>query len=600
MKQVNTPRSLFLALSVLLFLSACSDSADESADAPTRYVHSMDGAPRSLDPVQASSIYAKFLVVNLYDTLYRYRYLARPYQLAPNLAAALPTVSANGLTVTIPLRRNVRFIDDPAFPDGQGREVTAQDVVYSLLRHFDPAMRSQGAWLWQGRLQGVDTWQAAGANYDQPPEGIRATDRYTVQLKLTAPFPQLVHTLTQGYAAVVPREAVERYGEALGNRAVGSGPYRLASFDSARALLQRNEQFRQEPIDLVAEGYRADRDDRWGLAAIDGLIPPLVDEIDVEFIAEDASRWNTFYSGQSDFLKVPIAQLGTLLESTQPARLTPELAERFHVEAAPEAGFVYTNFNMADPAIGYHEDQAQDARNRALRCAIRKGFDWETRNAQFFGGVGRVFPGVIPPGTDEYDPALSRESVTFDPDGARQLLEEHGWTAETLPVLEYGFPTSVTERQMFEQFRSFMEAIGFPREKIQPLTFASFGDYLKAYSRREVMLMTAGWTMDYPDAENTLQLYYGPNASPGSNSANFADPVFDALYREAAIKEPSPERTALFAAMNQRVIDSCVTISGLNRHLVMLWNRELLMRPDRAFLGGYFLRFVARSPAESS
>jgi ABC-type transport system substrate-binding protein len=149
---------------------------------------------------------------------------------------------------------------------------------------------------------------------------------------------------------------------------------------------------------------------------------------------------------------------------------------------------------------------------------------------------------------------------------------------------------------MFEQFRSFMENIGFPRDKIQPLTFATFGDYLKSYSQREVMLMTAGWTMDYPDAENTLQLYYGPNASPGSNSANFGDTAFDELYREAAVLEPSPRRTALFAQMNQRVIDNCATISGLNRQLIMLWNKRAIMRPDRSFVGGYFLPFVAMQP----
>ncbi len=50
----------------------------------------MDGAPTSLDPAQASSIYANFLAVNLYDTLYRYKYLARPYQLEPNLAEGCP------------------------------------------------------------------------------------------------------------------------------------------------------------------------------------------------------------------------------------------------------------------------------------------------------------------------------------------------------------------------------------------------------------------------------------------------------------------------------------------------------------------------------
>ncbi len=99
----------------------------------------MDGAPGSLDPAHASSIYANFLVVNLYDTLYRYRYLAKPYEITLNLAAAMPQISEDGLSYTIVIRKGVKFSDDPAFAGGAGREVTAADFVYSIKRHFDPA-----------------------------------------------------------------------------------------------------------------------------------------------------------------------------------------------------------------------------------------------------------------------------------------------------------------------------------------------------------------------------------------------------------------------------------------------------------------------------
>jgi len=595
MKPTVKLRVILVVLSVG-FLSACSETSEPAPVERSVYVHSMDGVPRSLDPAQASSLYSKFLVVNLYDTLYRYQYLARPYELAPNLATGMPVFSDDGLTLTIELKPGVHFIDDPAFADGQGREVVATDVVYSILRHFDPAMRGQGAWLWQGRIAGLDEWKAAGADYDTPPDGLQATGRYTLQLRLTRPFPQILHTLTQGYAAIVPREAVEALGEQLGTRPVGSGPYRLESFDSARAVLERNPDFRAEPIRLAEEGFEPRRDRVWGLEIIEGQVPPLTDRIEVEFIPEDAARWNTFYSGRSDFLKVSVSQSDTLMMNTDPVMLKPELAERFFLDAAPEAGFVFTNFNMSDPSIGHHEDPEQDRRNLALRCAIRMGFDWQTRNNQFFAGIGQVFPGVIPPGLPEFDPELDDSSIRFDPQGARDLLAANGWTPDNLPVLEYGFPASVTERQMFEQFRSFMEVIGFPRDKVRPKAFASFGDYAQAYSKREVMLMTAGWTLDYPDAENTLQLFYGPNASPGSNNSNFNDETFNELYQAASVLPPSPERTALFEQMNQRVIERCVTISGLNRHLILMWSRDAIMRPDRAFLGGYFLRFVDMVP----
>jgi len=147
----------YAILLVLLIVGGCGEPPATNSSAPAKiYRHAMDGAPGSLDPAQAASIYANFLVVNLYDTLYRYKYLARPYQLQPNLATAMPEVSDDGLTLTIRIRKGVHFINDPAFEGGLGREVTAQDFVYSIKRHFDPDTRAQGAWLWQQKIEGLD------------------------------------------------------------------------------------------------------------------------------------------------------------------------------------------------------------------------------------------------------------------------------------------------------------------------------------------------------------------------------------------------------------------------------------------------------------
>ncbi|HKX56463.1 MAG TPA: ABC transporter substrate-binding protein, partial [Xanthomonadales bacterium] len=301
-----------------------------------------------------------------------------------------------------------------------------------------------------------------------------------------------------------------------------------------------------------------------------------------------------------DYVKVPVSQFDQVLSSRDPPQLNAELAEKYHLLANLESGFVHTDFNMDDQRIGHHPDAEQDARNRALRCAIIKAFDWPRRNEIFYSGLGRTFPGVIAPITPEYDPGQSLDSVNRNLDEARSLLKRNGWSAENLPELEYGFPSSVTERQMFEQFRSFMAEIGYPEEKIKPLTFASYGDYARAYLNREVMLITTAWTMDYPDSENTMQLYFGPNASPGANNSNYRNPEYDRLYREAAVLPESPTRTALYRKMSQMVIDDCVSITGLSRTLILLWDKRFRMLPDRSFVGGYFLRFAGVSSGASS
>jgi len=595
---IRLPLTAMLGV-VFLALAACQPEppGQPAVEGGQVYRHAMDGAPSNLDPAQASNLYANFLAVNLYDTLYRYKYLARPYRLHPNLADGMPEVSADGLIYTIRLKPGVHFIDDPAFPGGVGRAVRAEDFVYSIKRHFDPAMRAQGAWLWQDRIVGLEEWKQRGADYEAEVPGLKALDDRTIQIQLISPFPQLVHTLAQGYSAVVAREAVERYGAEFAVHPVGSGPFRLASFHSAGAVLLRNPGFREEPFSPETEGYDPATQGDLGLERLAGRAPPFADRIEVEFIAEDAARWNAFIAGEVDFIKVPASLFDEVLAGRNPPQLHAELAQRFRLGAALESGFVHTDFNMDDRRIGYHPDPDQDARNRALRCAIVKAFDWERRNEVFYYGIGQVFPGIIPPAAPEFDPRADRSSNERDIDGARDLLLANGWNGDNLPVLEYGFPSSVTERQMFEQFRSFLVEIGYPAEKIRPLTFATYGDYARAFLNREVMLITSGWTMDYPDAENTMQLFFGPNAAPGSNSSNYNNDEFNELYRASAVMPPSPMRTAIYRSMNRLVIEDCATISGISRTLILLWNRERAMLPDRSFVGGYFFRFAEGTAA---
>jgi ABC-type transport system substrate-binding protein len=579
-----------------LLVAGCGDAGQTEATEPAGrkvYRHSYDQSPTSLDPVQAANIYANHVIVNAYDTLYGYKYLARPYELKPNLADGWPEISEDLLTYTIRLKQGVHFIDDPAFEGGIGREVTAADVVYSILRHFDPAMRPQGAWLWQGRIVGLDEWKAAGADYDRPVEGLKALDSHTLQIQLTRPYPQLLDTFAQGYSAVVPREAVEHYGSGFAIHPVGSGPFRLTSYDTARILMERNPKFRQEPVDLAAEGYDPETQGAYGLERIEGRSPPFIDVLELDFINESSAAWNSFTKGNEiQYTTVPNEQLARLLESTSPVRLKPEYAERYYSYAGLEAGFIFSAFNMDFPEFGYHPDPEQERRNKALRCAIIKAVDWPARNRSFYGGIAVVFPGIIVPVVPEYDDELSDDSVTRDVEGARRLLSEHGWTAENLPVFTYGTSAGVVSRLVYEQFRAWLSEIGYPPEKVVLKQYATFGDISRAWKESELPWVAKGWGLDYPDAENTLQLFYGPNSSPGSNDANYRNPEFDRLYEKSSVMLPSPERTELYRRMNRMVIDDCVASTGLSRTRVHLWHRDVIALPDREITGGFFHRFV--------
>lgn len=589
-----------LALCLAAGLAACGGAGPERAPgAPGQrvYRHAMDQAPTSLDPTQAANVYANHVVVNVYDTLYAYQYLARPYALKPNLADGFPAVSADGLHYRIRIKPGVRFIDDPCFPGGRGREVVAEDVVYSLKRQFDPANQPQGAWLWQGRIVGLDAWKAAGSRYDEPVEGLRAVDRHTLEIRLLRPYPQLVDTLAQGYSAVVPREAVAYYGKQLGVHPVGSGPFRLVSYDTAKVVMLPNPHFRREPVDIHAEGYDPATQAYTGVEAIHGRAPPFVDRLEIHFISEQSAAWSAFTKGDEiQFATLPVEQVDRVLATRDPVTLRPEYAARYHIHAGVEAGFIFTSFNMDFPEFGDHPDPDRTRRNKALRCAIIKAYDWRARNESWFFGLAKVFPGIITPASPEFDPDLPADSITRDVEGARRLLREHGWHADNLPVLTYGTTAGVTERLFFEQFRAWLREIGWPRDKIVQRTYANFGDISRAWKRSELPLVAKGWGLDYPDAENTLQLFYGPNGSPGSNDANYRNPAYDALYARGAVMPPSPERTALYQQMNRMVIDDCVAVTGLSRMRVYLWHRDVIALPDREIVGGFFLRYVDLAP----
>ena len=547
--------------------------------------------PTNLDPLKANSAYASAIITNVYDTLYRYQLFTEPYALTPNLAAAMPEVSSDGKTVRIHLRTDAYFQDSPAFPGGKGRQVTAEDVIYSLKRHFVPANFSDGAWLWADNIEGIKAWVDAGAHMEMDMPGLKAIAPDLLEIRLTQAMPMLSSTLASAYSAVVPAEAVRHFGADFARNAVGSGPFSLKEFDGAKAVLTRNARFRQETLNLAAEGYLPAKHSAYGFAELDGRRVPMVDEIEINFLTEPATVQLAYESGALDLAGVSSANMPRVFATQNPITLQPALADTSYFRNHVELGSVFVSFNMHDPEIGAAKDPSADARHRALRCAISSAYNWQERVEKIYSGTAQAFAGVIPPNVAGFE--ARNLGAKFDLARAKANLAAAGYTPDTLPTLQFGSTAGIEQRRMFELFRSQMVDLGFAQEKVLWRSFPSFGSYIEAVNRGEVMLMDMGWQFDAPDAENVLQLYYGPYKAPQVNNANYENAAFDADFERIRSMPIGPERTAVMQGMNQRLIDDCVVISGAVRQPFSVWRKPWRVWPDSAMMAGRTLRFVA-------
>ena len=113
---------------------------------------------------------------------------------------------------------------------GKPRELVAEDIVYSIKRALDPNLKRGGSptatEVVVGRSRGRRCCEQAGAkfDYDRPIAGLRAFDRYTVQMRLTRPISRSLRASSPSRGGARSRRGG---GWRIRTRAVGTGPYRL-------------------------------------------------------------------------------------------------------------------------------------------------------------------------------------------------------------------------------------------------------------------------------------------------------------------------------------------------------------------------------------
>ncbi|MEY3251409.1 MAG: hypothetical protein RL227_382, partial [Pseudomonadota bacterium] len=272
-------------------------------------------AEAGFDPPRVGDTTSFAVLGAIFEAPLTYDYLARPALLKPNTAVALPEVSDNFRRFVITLRPGIFFADDPAFggPDpGKGRELVAQDYVYSVKRFYDPAITTERLYVFENaKLLGLSELRKAAIEgktpfpYDTEVPGIRALDRYRFEIRLAEPNPRFAQNMTAPSTfGAVAREVVERYADDPMAHPVGTGPFRLAQWRrSSQIVLERNPRYRRPVFD--GEPSPGDAEAAAVAAHLRGQTLPLLDRIELSIVVEDQPRWLAFEGGELDAVMVP-------------------------------------------------------------------------------------------------------------------------------------------------------------------------------------------------------------------------------------------------------------------------------------------------------
>jgi oligopeptide transport system substrate-binding protein len=549
-------KNLILLMGVLLLIFGCSkqnnfDEREINLITPEKIF--------GFDPIQSSDKYSSNEIGKVYEGLYEFHPLKRPYELMPNLAESLPTVSEDGLTYTFKMKKGVLFHDSPAFKDGIGREVKSDDFIFSMKRLSDPKLNAKGWWLLDQRIVGLNEWRTkyAGAeptNYAEEIEGIKKVDDYTLVIKLIKPYPQFLYALAMPYTFIVAREAVEQFGKEFINYPVGTGAFILPKFDQSNMITYvRNTKFRDKFYPSEGE----EGDDKLGLLADAGKKLPLVDKINVHIIVESQPKWLSFMKAKDDLLEVRDVNIQQSI--TPEKELKSEHKEKgVRLIMKPMLDVTYYAFNNEDPLF---------KSNKKLRQAMSMAFDRASYNRLFHENTAFEAQGPVPPGLGGQRKEFKNPYTKFDLEQAKKLLAEAGYPGgKGLPTIVVQTRSDTISRQQIEFLEKCMEKIGINID----IGMNTWPELVNKVTKKQHQMYTMAWGADYPDAENFLGLLYCPNQSPGSNGANYCNPDFDALYKQATVMQDSPERNSMYEKLNEMAALDAPWILGFHRTDIFL------------------------------
>jgi ABC-type transport system substrate-binding protein len=499
--------STAIALALALPAAAADYQPDPNAKPGGSIVITYKDDVATLDPAIGYDWQNWSMIKSLFDGLMDY--VPGTTELRPGLAESYE-ISPDGMTFTFKLRSGVKFHN--------GREMTAEDVKYSLDRVTNPTTQSPGAGFF-GSIKGFDKMADGSAT---SLEGVTVVDPLTVKIELSRPDATFLHVMAINFASVVPKEAVDAAGGDFGKQPVGTGAFKLAEWTLGQKLVF------EKNADYWREGF------------------PYLDSI-------------TFEVGQEPIVALLRLQKGEVDvpgDGIPPAKFVEVMGDPAQAARVVEGGQLHTGYitlNVKTPPLDKPEVR------KAINMAINK-----ERITQIINGRAKPATQPLPPSMPGYTEGYA--GYPYDVEGAKKLLADAG-LADGFETELYVMNTDPNPR-IAQAIQQDLSAIGV-KASIQSLAQANVIEAGGAGTAPMIWSGGMAWIADFPDPSN----FYGPilgcagAAEGGWNWSKYCNEALDAKAAEAdSITDPAKaaDRMKLWSDVYMGVMEDAPWVPVFN------------------------------------
>jgi len=509
---------------------------------------------RNLYPLNITEVVSQRITNQVYEGLVKLS--QKDLSIIPCIAEKWD-VNQDATSFTFYLRKGIKFHDDPCFPDGKGREVTAKDFKYCFEKLCEADPNNQGFFVFENRVKGANEYHESTikkAPLANGVAGIKVIDDYTLQIDLTYSFAGFLNILSTPFTWVFPKEAVDKYGVDMRVHCVGTGPFKVKEIKEGDAvILSKNENY----WDMDEHGNQL----------------PYLDAIKFTFIKEKKSELLEFRKGNLDMVfRLPIEMISEVMGELENAKTGGN--PKFDMQVTPSLSVQYYGF----------QHKSELFKNKKVRQAFNYAIDREKIVNFTLQGDGRAaFYGIVPPAAAFKDYNFEAiKGFTFDPDRAKKLLAEAGYPNGK------GFPELTLQLnsggQRNTQVAEVIQKMLAENLNISlKLNVMPFAQHLENLETGKALFFRTAWIADYPDPETFLSLLYGPhvpaNLSDKSyvNSVRYQNPRFDSLFSAALQEVDVAKRFELYRQADQVQLDDAAIMPiyyDENTRLLQLYVRN--------------------------